>query len=370
MSASPQGSPSASVAPNALSGWRRMGNAVRSLPSCCLVVATRHRSGRVRDLLAGLAAFDEAPAEIVIVDGSDDDETDRALRTFAGGRPLPYTLIYVRSSPGLTRQRNVGVDVSTGDVLFFLDDDCVPQGGYFRALRDVLGAPENRRAGAVCGAIVNEMNQPLSWRWRIRIALGLVPNGEPGRYYPTATSLPRSLETPFSGVREIEVLPGGASAYRRAVFARHRFSEFFEGYAQGEDVEMSRRIARDWLLLECGDAHVVHDHADNGRPLGFERGRMTVRNRTFVFRRHSPGASIADRLRYWGDHLFSALYYTAVFASRPRQLSNLTYAFGLLAGIVEYSLAPPQYVEPDARPQYVADLQELDEGGDTRGSRT
>ena len=368
MSASPQGSPSAADAGTALPGWRKTGTYFRTLPSCTLVVATRHRPGRVCDLLAGLAAFDEGPAEIVIVDGSDDDETDRALRAFASGRPLPYTLVYVRSSPGLTRQRNVGVDVSAGDVLFFLDDDCIPQRGYFRALRDALGAPDNRRAGAVCGAIVNEMDQPLSWRWRIRIALGLVPNGEPGRYYPTATSLPRSLEKPFSGVRPIEVLPGGASAYRRAVFATQRFSEFFEGYAQGEDVEMSRRIARDWLLLECGDAHVVHDHADSGRPLGFERGRMTVRNRTFVFRRHSPDASTANRLRYWGDHLFSALYYTAVFVSRPRQLYNLTYALGLVAGVVECGLAPPRYVEPAARREYAADFQDLDEGDGPRGS--
>lgn len=345
-----------------LPGWQKTGSGERTLPACSLVVATRGRAGRVCDLLRTLAAFEGAPSEIVIVDGSDDDETDQRLRLFARGRPLPYTLTYVRSPAGLTRQRNVGVDVSGGEVLFFLDDDCIPQPGFFRALRDVLRNPDNRRVGAVCGAIVNEMNRPLSWRWRLRIALTLVPKGEPGRYYPTATSLPRSMETPFSGVRPVDVLPGGASAYRREVFARNRFSEFFKGYAQGEDVEMSRRIARDWVLLECGDAPVVHDHAETGRPLGFERGLMTVRNRTLIWKRHNPNVRIADRVRYWLDHLFSAAYHAVFFVSQPRQSHNLTYALGILAGVAECLVAPPRYVEPAAQREYRVDLKPLGDG--------
>lgn len=340
-----------------LPGWWKKGSGERTLPSCSLVLATRHRPERVATLLQLLAEFDGAPREVVVVDGSDDDLTGRAVRDFARGRNLPYALTYVRSPAGLTRQRNVGVDVSTGEVLFFLDDDCIPQPGYFRALREVLDAPENRNVGAVCGAIVNEMNRPLSWRWRIRIALRLVPKGEPGKYYPTATSLPRSLEMPFSGVRPIEVLPGCSMAYRREVFSHHRFSEFFSGYAQGEDVEMSRRIARDFSLLECGDAHVVHDHAETGRPLGFSRGLMTARNRTFIWRRHNPDVGIADRLRYWGDHVFSVLYHTGFFLTRPIQLYNLTYAIGITTGVLECFFRRLQYAEPQPRTQYTIQLQ-------------
>lgn len=345
-----------------LAGWRKPGPARAPLFDCSLIVATRHRPERVVGLLDLLAMMEEPAAEVLIVDGSDDYRTDEAVRHFAAARPLPFGLIYVQSPAGLTRQRNVGVDLSVGEFVFFLDDDCLPQPGYFRALRDALAAPEHGAVGAACGAIVNEMDRPLSWRWRIRIALSLVPNGEPGKYYPTATSLPRSLAQPFSGVRPVEVLPGGASAYRRAVFSRHRFSEFFVGYAQGEDVEMSRRIACDWALLECGDAHVVHDHAETGRPLGYSRGRMTVRNRTFIWRRHNRNVGVVESLKYWCDHLFSALYYAGVFVSRPTRLYNLTYAFGVVAGVVEYGLRPPRYAEPPARREYRAELKPFDRG--------
>src|SRR5262249_58127541 len=103
----------------------------------------------------------------------------------------------------------------------------------------------------------------------------------------------------------VDVVPGGASAYRRRVFEKHRFSEYFQGYAQGEDLEMSRRVAREGRLLWCGDAHVRHLHAGGGRPDWYAKGRMEVRNRFFIWKRHSPDAALSDRLRFWMDTLFS-----------------------------------------------------------------
>src|SRR5690606_24729970 len=144
-------------------------------------------------------------------------------------------------------------------------------------------APE--RIAAVCGTIVNEMNKSrLSLRWRLRFLLRLVPRGEPGRYYPTATSVPKNRLTPFTGVREIDIVPGGAAAYRRKALERHRFSDFFTGYSQGEDLEYSMRLRREWEIRWCGDAHVLHNHAPSGRPPRFAHGRMAVRNRFFIWK--------------------------------------------------------------------------------------
>ncbi len=138
--------------------------------------------------------------------------------------------------------------------------------------------------------LIDQRNgEPLALRWRIRMAIGLVSkNGESGKYYPTATSLPRSLVSPFSGVRAVDIVPGGAVAYRHEIFDDLRFSEFFQGYSQGEDVEMSRKIARTRKLLWCGDAHAIHSHASDGRPNAYKKGRMEVYNRFFIWRRYTP----------------------------------------------------------------------------------
>src|ERR1700737_816355 len=119
---------------------------------------------------------------------------------------------------------------------------------------------------------------------------------------------------------------GVVSAYRRTVLDRQRFSEFFPGYDQGEDLEMSRRIAKDGKLLWCGDAHVRHLPGTSGRPDWFQRGRMETTNRYFIWRRHSPHPELSDRLRFWADIFYSAACDAVGFVSKPRRGSTLRHA--------------------------------------------
>jgi GT2 family glycosyltransferase len=264
----------------------------------------------------------------------------------------PFSLSFVKSPPGLTRQRNVGIDTSTGEFIFFLDDDCVPEPGYFRSIRSVYEEDASRRVGAVCGSIINALGKPLTLRWRIRFILKLVPRGEYGKYYPTATSVPMGLTKPFSGVRAVDIMPGGAASYRREVFERHRFSQFFYGYSQGEDMEMALRIGKDWKLLWCGDAHVVHNHVGGGRPAHFQKGLMEVRNRFFIWKRYSPDAGAAVRVRFWSDIAYVFACDLGGFVSHPRSAGFLSHAAGVLKGSIICFFSPPRYDEPAARREY------------------
>ena len=343
-----------------LSGWIRPAALNGALDDCSLVIPTYRRPDDVVSLLTHLASLRDIPGEVVVVDGSPDDLTDRAVASFAASRPLPYRLQFVRSPAGLTRQRNVGLDASAGEYIYFLDDDCRPYDGYFAALHEVFRADVERRVGAVAGSVMNQMNEPLSLRWRVRFALGLVPRGTPGTYYPTATSVPRSLMKPFTGTRQVDIVPGGAVAYRREVFADQRFSLFFAGYAQGEDLEMSRRIARRWKLLWCGDAHVDHNHAASGRPPSAERGRMEVRNRYFIWKRHTAHPRLVDRFRFWGDIAYVAAYDLVSALAHPTRPVGLAHAYGCVQGVASCLLSPPRYDEPPAAREYVVELREGD----------
>jgi GT2 family glycosyltransferase len=249
-----------------LDGWRKSGSGEGALPDCALVVTTYKRPKEIVVLLAQLAGLPDPPGEVVVVDGSPDDSSAQTVGAWANSVTSPFEFVYVKSPPGLTKQRNVGIDASTKEFVFFLDDDCLPEPGYCREIRRVFREDIPGEVGAVCGSIVNDMGRPLTLRWRIRFLLRLVPRGESGKYYPTATSVPRSMVSIFKGTRSVDVIPGGVTAYRRAVLDRHRFSEFFSGYAQGEDVEMSLRIGEEEKLVWSGDAHVNHHHASGGRP--------------------------------------------------------------------------------------------------------
>ena len=165
---------------------------------------------------------------------------------------------------------------------------------------------------------------------------------------------------PFSGTREIDLLIGCASAYRREVFLQHRFSEFFYGYAQGEDFEMSLRLRKDWKLLLCGDALVDHREASGGRPAGFARGRMVVRNRYFIWKRHSPTPGFLNTLRFWIDQVLATTFYSGCFLIRPARPYYLAYAIGTVCGAIECLFSPPRYAESPARKQYTFRLNQLD----------
>ena len=47
----------------------------------------------------------------------------------------------VASEPGITVQRNVGIDAASGDVVVFIDDDCTFEAGLFEVLTDCYADP-------------------------------------------------------------------------------------------------------------------------------------------------------------------------------------------------------------------------------------
>ena len=336
-----------------LTGWREPARERPVLEDCTLVVPTYQRPGDVLDLLDALDRIPDPPGEVVFVDGSRDERTAEALAARRGAAAHRFDLAYVRSAPGLTRQRNVGIDASTREFVFYLDDDCRPEPGYFRGIRDAFRQDASGKLGAVCGSIVNEMGKPMSLRWKLRMFLGLVPRRlASGRYDETATSVPRATVAPFQGLRDVDMVPGGAVAYRRSVLQESRFSLFFDGYAQGEDLEMSLRIGRHWRLAWCGDAHVNHFHAAGGRPDSFAKGRMEVRNRDFIRRRYRPKRSLLANARFWADIAFVFACDLGYALMKPPRSAHLRHAVGVLAGAFECAVVPPSYQEPKSKTEY------------------
>ncbi len=337
-----------------LAGWRIAGGRIGRLEDCSAIIPTYNRLEMVIRLLEAIAGLPDQPGEVVVVDGHPSGALSEQLRRWAEGKPLRFDLVYAHSKPGLTRQRNAGIDTSSGDFLFYFDDDTVPKPGYFAHIRRVFAEDTARRIGVVGACIVNEMDHPIAGRWKLRLALGLVDrNIPPMRYYRTCTSLPRGLMKPFTGTIDVDIVAGGASAWRREVFRTERFSEYFEGYSQGEDVEMSLRAARRWKLVCCGDAHILHLHAAGGRPLHFARGRMDVVNKYFIWKRHTPDAEPEYVRKFWLDIAFQVAMEGVTWLRRPWSLAPAARAGGLAFGAVECLVRPPRYEEPPAARRYV-----------------
>lgn len=341
-----------------LSGWWVPHSKDGAFHDCSLVIPTYQRPIDIVRLLKKIVELPDQPGEVVIVDGSSDNETEKNISQFSKGIDLRFNLIYVRSQKGLTRQRNVGIDVSSYPFIFFLDDDCLPEPNYFCHTREVFLKDISQTVGAVSGLVLNEIDKPMPGRWRLRLRLGLVPKLQPKFYYPSGTSIPKSEVKPFSGVKHIEILDGCSMTFRRSALEKNRFSEFFFGYSLGEDVEISLRLREDkWKILWCGDAHALHHHAPGGRPQPFTKGKMEVRNRYFIMSRYSTCNKLKGKIRFWLDMGFLIFMDLVWFIRRPTTLKNILHALGLIWGILGVCLSPPSYQDPPPRKQYTLNFE-------------
>jgi cellulose synthase/poly-beta-1,6-N-acetylglucosamine synthase-like glycosyltransferase len=62
---------------------------------------------------------------------------------------------YIHTKPALTYQRNVGVRNSSGDIIFFLDDDIVLDKDFIKEIVKVFEKDCEKKVGGVMGNMVN-----------------------------------------------------------------------------------------------------------------------------------------------------------------------------------------------------------------------
>jgi len=85
-----------------------------------LIISTRGRTSELARLLQSLKTQTLQDFEIIISDQNPDDR----LSTLLQDADWPGRLTHVKSSAGLSRGRNVGLERATGKILGFPDDDC------------------------------------------------------------------------------------------------------------------------------------------------------------------------------------------------------------------------------------------------------
>lgn len=333
-----------------------------------LIVCTYRRPREVERLLRAVAAQDRAPDETLIIDGSPDDETERVVRALiregeTGRASVVRALRYFRvptAERGLTRQRNYGVARARGAVVAFLDDDTVPETDYFA---ETLACFERHaEACGVGGFITNEVEwwradegararpsiyksgaweRREAYRWRLRKALGLASELPPGWMPEAGHGRPVGYLPPGGEEYAVEFLMGCSFAFRREVFARHKFSSYFEGYGLYEDMDFCVRAARDAPLYLSTRARLAHYHAPAGRPSRFRYGRMVVRNGWFVWRARHPRPALASRARWWATTALLAMCQLADAARGPERAQELAEALGRASGMATLIFSKP-----------------------------
>ena len=119
-------------------------------PGYCLsvtvIVPTRDREAAIAECLASVFAqnYPAGYVEVIVIDDGSRDDTQKVIREF------PCKLLINRESKGQSYCRNLGAAQAKGEVLAFLDDDCVAGSSW---LQDLMPYLQWEKAGAVGGYV-------------------------------------------------------------------------------------------------------------------------------------------------------------------------------------------------------------------------
>ncbi len=245
-----------------------------------IVLPTMNRGEDMRAFLDSLLAQTVLPGELVVVDAG--EPVEALLREALEGSGIE--LVYLKSDPGTSLQRNLGIDRARGEFLFFLDDDMVLEPAYIEATLEAFAVPMDPPVGGVMGSQINV--PPDSAPKRALYGLLGIAHTAPGddsELYISGGV--RWLAEP-SGVVPIPAAATGRVAYRAACLEAERFSEFLPGYTFAEDVELAVRIARSWTIVHQPAARLDHRHSAAGRVGYGDRVSRVMYSRFYFFSRH------------------------------------------------------------------------------------
>ncbi len=338
-----------------------------------LVICTYRRPQALVRLLEAVGSQTRVPDEVLIVDGSPDQDSEEAVAPFlhADASAVRYRRATAEER-GLTRQRNVGIAETTATMIAFLDDDTVPEPRYFEAILacfsahpDAIGVggfltettwqhtsddiePRGEDTvlavpGGTSGGLYRQgpWSRPEGLRWRLRTRLGLASPLPPGWMPPSGHGRSLGYLPPDGQDHPVEFIMGGASTWRRSLFDQASFSRYFEGYGLYEDLDFCLRVRHRGPLFLCTQARVAHLHEPLGRPRPWHYGRMVTRNGWRVWRTRWPQPSWPDRARWWSTTFLLAGCRLGEAIRGPRRGHALLETLGRLAGGAEVLMHPP-----------------------------
>jgi glycosyltransferase involved in cell wall biosynthesis len=212
-------------------------------PRYAVVVATKDRGSKIVALLESIGLSDTDDYELVVVDQSTADDTEKAMAPFLADPRITYA----RSSvPGTSRARNRGIAITTAPYIVITDDDCTVPPNWLTAICHPFEVHES--VGVV---FCNVEPVPVA-------ELGVTPQV----HFP-ANRVITSVRDVW-GTSSHGLALGAGMAIRRAMLADVQGFDEVLGpgatFPAAEDNDLAwRGLLRGWWTYHTPDVAVIHD---------------------------------------------------------------------------------------------------------------
>jgi glycosyltransferase involved in cell wall biosynthesis len=235
--------------------------------------------------LGGVARQTRPPAEVIVVDSSQDDRVRKVVERWSDRLPARYVRAEVASAAAQRNQGARTIDPVATPLVCFLDDDIALYPDTCALVCEAFEADAQNRIGGIALRIDEIVRpEPKGWSWwYYRLQAGYRDRTYGGRLFgPAINCLPCYTENDGDLI-PAEWLNSGGVFYRSDVFLRELFPKF-EGYSFMEDVHLSARVAKTHRLYFHKTARCQHRDGATSRPRDDHRARarMRIRNQRLV----------------------------------------------------------------------------------------
>ena len=237
-------------------------------PRVAVVMISAGRPAVLGQMLPTLAA-QTVPHRTVLVVPTRDDLPDQ----------VPPEITVLLAGPGISRQRNAGIDsLDDPDLVFFFDDDAVLRHDYLENALTVFA--ENPAVVGLTG----------------RVLLDGATGSEIG-FTEAVEALEGSLREPLDHHwRRTRELYGCNFAYRYPAAPLLRFDERLLSYSWLEDLDFASQLRRFGALANAAPCVIVHRGVKSGgRTRHRQLGYAQVMNPVYMWRKRSFGLAVALR---------------------------------------------------------------------------
>jgi cellulose synthase/poly-beta-1,6-N-acetylglucosamine synthase-like glycosyltransferase len=212
-----------------------------------ILICTSDRPTSLKKTLQSLEQLTYRTIEVVVVDASSTNETAELINAITSSFCFPIKFTTVKQK-NISISRNVGLKLTSGSVVVFLDDDAIPPPDWIEQLLSIYLRYGDRCAGV--GGAVRDMTRP-DYHLQFRCGITNVIS---------STISVRSLDAPDYNQPQgfwYNGLMGANSSYRKEALERiNGFDEFFEYFL--DETDLCLRLIQAGYEVHHSDVTVEH----------------------------------------------------------------------------------------------------------------
>lgn len=258
------------------------------------IICTKDRHKDIVKCISSILRQTVLPKELIVIDAGCAQDLKEIIADLLQGSKIEF--IYSSTRPNTPYQRNVGIELASGNIIFFFDDDVLLDEDYHEKIMEVYSMDKDDEVGGVTGIIKNPFQNPLLGKIFRRI---FCLEGWDDRF-PKSPSfrIDNNILTPICS------LMGCQMSFRKKILQRYKFDVNMgkiSGYAFLEDNELAYRVAQEYVLLKTVLAKVHHSVSPIARDTVCKLEEIFVVNFHYIFMKDVPKNIINCMVFLWQE---------------------------------------------------------------------